>query len=214
VFSTLVCPPYDGCFGIGNLAVMDPETRSIQNLPAAIGFSPAWAPSGDVIAFVGCCDSLPQLYLTRPDGSTPVRLLIHGIDGADQPAWSPDGLRIAFRCFFATGHTDVCVVNKDGTGLVRLMIADFPFPVDYRPAWSPDGRSIAFTWGTAEAQIAVMTVDGGSLRLVTGGAEPAWSRDGAKLVFVRDDGLFEIDADGSNLRRLTTGHHIAPAWRP
>lgn len=214
VFVTLVCTPYYACYVTGRLAVMDAEGGNIQALPAAIGFSPAWAPSGDVIAFVGCCDSLPHLYLTRPDGWSPVKLSIQGVDGADHPSWSPDGLRIAFRCFFATGRTDVCVANKDGTGLVRLMIGDFPFPVDYRPAWSPDGRSIAFTWGTAEAQIAVVAVDGSNLRLITGGAEPAWSRDGAKLVFVRDDGLFEIDADGSNLKRLTTGHPIAPVWRP
>jgi hypothetical protein len=214
-FFTLVCTPYFGCYQGGSLAVMDADGRNIQALTAAIGGSPAWAPSGDVIAFVGCCDSLPQLYLTRLDGSTPMKLPIQGVDGADHRAWSPDGLRIAFQCFFARGATDVCIVNRDGTGLVRLMTADFPLPVDYRPAWSPDGRSIACTWGTVEAQIAVMAGDGSSsLRLITGGAQPAWSRDGAKLAFVRDDGLFEINADGSNLKRVTTGHPIAPVWRP
>jgi hypothetical protein len=34
------------------------------------------------------------------------------------------------------------------------------------------------------------------------------------MVFVTVDGLFLMDADGSNRRRLTTGKHIAPAWRP
>ena len=147
VFSTVVCTPYDGCLGTGNLTVMDPATRTIiQVLPGAIGFSPAWGPSGDVIAFVGCCDSLPQLYLTRLDGSTPVKLPIQGVDGASHPAWSPDGRRIAFGCFFAPASYDVCVVNKDGTGLMVLMRADLSYrEIDFWPAWSPDGRSIAFT---------------------------------------------------------------------
>jgi len=210
--STVVCYPYDGCLGVGNLTVMDPERRTIQELPGAIGFTPAWAPSGDVIAFVGCCDSSPQLYLTRLDDSQLVRLSIQGVDGANHPAWSPDGLRIAFECFFAPASNDICVVNKDGTGLVRLRITDSPGQIASWPAWSPDGRSIAFT--ASGTGLNVMTADGGRLRHLADGSEPAWSRDGAKLVFVGDNGLFEIDADGSNLKRLTTGHHTAPAWRP
>ncbi len=213
-FSAMVCTPYDGCFDASHLAVMDANGGNVQALPA--GYSPAWAPSGDVIAFVGCCDSSSQLYLTRLDGSQPVKLPIQGVDGANHPAWSPDGLRIAFECFFAPASNDICVVNKDGTGLTVLRSADLSqHESDSRPAWSPDGRSIAFTMSVPFLeQVAVSAVDGSSLRVITGGADPAWSRDGAKLVFVRDDGLFEIDADGSNLKRLTTGHHTAPAWRP
>jgi Tol biopolymer transport system component len=208
-----VCTPYDGCFGAINLAVMDADGGNVQTLP--VGFAPAWAPSGDVIAFVGY-DSSPQLYLSRPDGSTPVKLPIQGVDGASHPAWSPDGRRIAFECFFAPASYDLCVVNKDGTGLTVLRSADLSQrETDSWPAWSPDGRSIAFTMSIPFLeQIAVIAVDGSSLRVITGGADPAWSRDGAKLVFVRDDGLFEIDADASNLQRLTTGHDKAPAWRP
>ena len=39
--------------------------------------------------------------------------------------------------------------------------------------------------------------------------------DGSQLVFrSQAGGLFTINADGSNRRRLTTGNHRAPAWRP
>ncbi len=212
-FSAMVCIPYEGCFDASHLAVMDAAGGNIQALPA--GYSPAWAPSGDVIAFVGLDANSAQLYLTRFDGSQPVKLPIQGVDGANHPAWSPDGLRIAFECFFAPASNDICVVNKDGTGLVRLSITDSPGQIASWPAWSPDGRAIAFTAATfLTHQIEVMAADGSAFRLLANGAEPAWSRDGAKLVFVGDDGLFEIDADGSNLKRLTTGHHTAPAWRP
>jgi hypothetical protein len=212
VFSPMICSPYDGCFDSANLAVMDADGANIQTLWA--GHSAAWAPSGDVIAFVGCCDSLPQLYLARLDG-VPLKLPIQGVDGANHPAWSPDGLRIAFECFFAPASNDLCIVNKDGTGLVRLWITDFPGQGATRPAWSPDGRTIAFTTAPlGPAQIAVIPADGSRIRFLADGIEPAWSRDGARLVFAGGDGLFVIGADGSNLKRLTTGHHGAPAWRP
>jgi len=220
VFSTQVCSPYDGCF-TGNLAVMDADGNNVQALPGPVGFNPAWAPSGDVIAFVVGGDSLPQLYLARPDGSMPVKLSIPGVDGASGPAWSPDGRRIAFQCFLAPASTGVCVANKDGTGLVILMSTDLSYRASVSsPAWNPDGRSIVFTATTSLPQILVMAADGSSRRFITYGDSPAWSRDGAKLVFVADcsscsdDGVFEIGADGSNLKRLTTGHHIAPTWRP
>jgi len=199
-------------FDPGNLAVMDADGANIQTLWA--GHSAAWAPSDDVIAFVGCCDSLPQLYLARLNG-VPVKLPIQGVDGANHPAWSPDGLRIAFECFVAPASNDLCIVNKDGTGLVRLWITDFPGQGATRPAWSPDGRTIAFTTAPlGPAQIAVIPADGSRIRFLADGIEPAWSRDSARLVFAGGDGLFVIGADGSNLKRLTTGHHGAPAWRP
>jgi Tol biopolymer transport system component len=107
---------------------------------------------------------------------------------------------------------DVCVMNRDGTGLVRLTSGAAQ---ETDPEWSPDGSRIAFTTTTAErAEIALMAVDGSAVTRLTDGFDPAWSRNGAKLVFARADGLFTINADASNLTRLTAGNQHAPAWRP
>src|SRR5436190_974671 len=60
-----------------------------------------------------------------------------GSDG--EPAWSPDGTKIAFD--FHDGHFGIYVMNADGSGLTRLASN----PTDDRvPAWSPDGGKIAF----------------------------------------------------------------------
>jgi TolB protein len=108
-------------------------------------------------------------------------------------------------------------VNRDGGGLVQLT-NDPSF--DGHAAWSPDGTKIAFARypdavsSNADAKIVVMDLATRQVTILTNGGEPAWSPDGSKLVFASDDGLFLIDADGTNHRRLTTGPHHAPAWRP
>jgi Tol biopolymer transport system component len=150
----------------------------------------------------------------RSDGSYLVAVFVPGATLVNDLAWSPDGRRIAFQCLVDVGNYDVCTVNRNGSGLVRLTSDPH---VEAHPAWSHDGTRIAFattTGLTSLWQIALVAVDGGAATRLTDGFDPAWSRDGTKLVFARDSGLFTIDVDGSNLKRLTTGVAHAPAWRP
>ena len=216
VFSTVVCGR-DSYYGYlicnGGLAVIDPETRNVDQVNGpGIAFSPSWSPRADLIAFAGCCDvsSLPDgIYVVAPGaGRPPVRLAARGTTAARDPAWSPDGGSIALTCMVQSNKLDVCTMNGDGTGLVRLTNDSIS---DYRPAWSPDGKLIAFQ---SVDQVAVMPAAGGSTIRLTPGAHPAWSRDGTKIVFAGGDGLYTIDANGTNRTRLTAGQHYAPAWRP
>lgn len=133
---------------------------------------------------------------------------------------------IAFR-----SGTEVYVVEPDGTGLRSF--GDFAQTegVVLNPwEWSPDGTKIALV-GTAYApllegganyDIYVMNADGTSLVNLTGGPtdiesgaselNPRWSPDGQSIAFDGDDGLYVIDADGSNLRRMADGQQ--GAWSP
>jgi Tol biopolymer transport system component len=61
--------------------------------------------------------------------------------------------------------------------------------------------------------IYVIDVDGpdGIVRL-TNGSDPAWSPDGSRIVFARvhtGAGLFVMNADGSDIRRLTSPNNPA-----
>lgn len=85
------------------------------------------------------------------------------------PAWSPDGTRIAFastRGPLIEGFPlyDMYVMNTDGSGVTRvpsgLMSASYP-------SWSPDGTRIAFVatadWNLYPSQVYVMNTNGSAL---------------------------------------------------
>ena len=56
------------------------------------------------------------------------------------PAWSPDGKKIAFMST-RDGPLDVYTMNADGTGVKRLTNNSIG---EVNSAWSPDGTKIAF----------------------------------------------------------------------
>lgn len=218
LFSTTLCTTeyYYGFQCFGGLSILNPDTRAVTPLAGGkMGTDPAWAPSGEEVAFTRCCtksfslNDPARLFVARLDGSQEQMLF----DGpSSDPSWSPDGRWIAFGCASGQGRLDVCLVMKDGTGL-RNLTASGARSTD--PAWSPDGARLAFTLvGGVNGQVAVMRIDGTGVTTLADGNSPAWSRDGQKLVFARTDGIYTMNADGSNVMRLVQGLIEAPAWRP
>ncbi len=90
---------------------------------------------------------------------------------------------------------------------------------------SPDGRWLAFTAASPQEDVYLIGVDGGALTQLTNDADKdrgvAWSPDGTQIAFYSSrEGRYDIwtiNADGSNLKRLTrsTGDTVAfPTWSP
>jgi Tol biopolymer transport system component len=139
-----------------------------------------------------------------------------------EPAWSPDGTRIAFSSN-RTGRSGIYVMHSDGTKTRRLSISDAD---DVKPSWSPDGRRIVFA-RSGLGRLYVIDDDGRHLRAITAGvyaadSDPAWSPDGTRIAFVRrprgggSAALYLIGADGHGLCRLTpfAKSIYGPAWSP
>ena len=81
------------------------------------GGFPLWSPNGNKIAFV--TGYPPEVWVMNADGSGQRRLT--RTPGYDSPlAWSPDGLRIAFRSEPVKPHWAFYLVNADGSGVRKV----------------------------------------------------------------------------------------------
>lgn len=207
---------YYGSCG-GALVLLDPELGTSSTPTAGqSGLHASWSPTGDRIAFEIFASNSQELFVLSVSSGAAAPLPIQGPRSKEQPSWSPDGQRIVFVCRY-DAQTDLCVVNSDGSALVRLTN---DVRLKMRPAWSPDGTTIAFTRYSVDAtepagaEIVLLDLASGQITTLTNGTDPAWSPDGTRLVFAGVDGLFLIRADGTNRTRLTTGPHHVPAWRP
>jgi len=161
-----------------------------------------------------------EIYTVLSDASGSVRVTDHPAKDVD-PAWSPDGSRIAFASN-RDGLMAIFVMNDDGSDVKRLTS---PTSSSHSPAWSPDGREIAFASAReGNADIYVMNADGTDVRRLTSDAsadlDPAWSPDGSRIAFSTERNknaeIYVMSRDGSNVSRLTANNTWdgQPAWSP
>jgi Tol biopolymer transport system component len=187
---------------------------------------PAWVPGTHRLAFDdgNFADSPQGIFTVAPDG-TDRQLLIAD---ARQPAFSPDGSKLAYVAFQNWQLGDLLVANADGTH-ARPLVAQSGNLSWGTPAWSPDGTRLAFTQQTllygraVRTDLIIEAVDGTGRRVLTSEAAPAglsnpvWSPDSKFLAFLRYPSRAIIVAPvGAGRLRLIVAHSngARPAWRP
>jgi Tol biopolymer transport system component len=221
------------------LYIADIDGSRLQRIISGPAFmsEPAWSPDGSKIAFARGHDNTredwamklscrPEIYVV--DVFTHKFTSLTQGEGGTDPAWSPDGTRIAFNSF-REGNNEIYTMSSEGGDVQRL--TDTPW-AEAEPAWSPDGKQIAYAahlfqtdvgcgfipmgrppnTETEPSYIYVMDCDGTKqtrLEITGGGNEPTWSPDGASLAFALADKngreIYVTDASGSGLTKLTSG---------
>ena len=194
-------PARPGLFAMtinGNIVTMAPNGSMAQPLTTddAWDSNPAFSRDGTHIAL-----------WSRPVGSAASELVVMGSDGS--------GRHVVARADYAgwcESSSALYYPNCDGPGR--------GLPI----SWSPDSTLLAYSFDAGnQSQIFVARADAfGSTPVgdpALKGQNPAWSPDGSMIAFsggASDDvhGLYLMRADGTEIRRLSTGPGIAGAFTP
>ena len=145
-------------------------------------WAPRPSPDGTRLALLTGERGRDEIVLTRADGvdrQRPGSTRAGGPASGDvleaDPAWSPDGTRLAYATVARTGARQVWVAEID-TGAHRALTDT----TSWAPAWSPDGRYLAFVSDRdGSPSLYLVRADGsGTVRLTdASGAEtpPLWA---------------------------------------
>lgn len=202
----LIFTSRDGPLGAARMYRYDPrDFATLRPLFDDNGnWNPSISPDGQRITWT-CVAAGPGICVANLDGSNYARLTDNDLSYEDQPTWSPDGQRIAFRRWTqgATpgpwNPTDIWVMDADGTNQQNLT-ADAK--VQHWPQWSPQpvegAYRIAFVQdsvvdGYETSRVATMRGDGSERQYVTAGGmqaeyRPQWTPDATGLLFTRIGG--------------------------
>ena len=183
----------------------------------------------DIVGYLGSKRSRLMLF---DIAAKKAESLTRGMTDDEDPAWSPDGNRIAFVSRQVPepredGNTDIFVIDAR-PGATARRLTDFPGPDGGRPTWSPDGKWIAFLRGDEpqyyayqQTKIAIVPSAGGTARVLTASLDrpifsPRFSADGASiLALVADDReqyLARVRVRDGAVERVVTGKRVVSGY--
>ncbi|MBI1860353.1 MAG: PD40 domain-containing protein [Deltaproteobacteria bacterium] len=245
-------PPKNGRPGSKELFVVGTDGGNVIRLTAdnTITLSPAWSPDGKYISYTQfdlVSGNRMGTVLKKHKLSSGQREVLSARDGMNSGAnWAPDGKRIAMTLSY-NGRPELYLLPSEGgepEPLSRMIqwrrVASDGFQpnlttllFDVEPYWSPTSDKLVFSSArTGHPMIYIVDVATKvATQLTFAGqynATPAWSPRGDKIVFAAQrtgEGnfdLYEIDTDGNNLQRLTSGDNPTgkrfnnenPSWGP
>ena len=159
------------------------------------------------------------------EGRTPIALtsLTSLPDRTSEPAFSPDGSRVAFvREGSAEGNSGIWFKQISGDELLQLTKNEG----DCCPAWSPDGRWLAFSRVSgAGRKVYKVGASGGELYelfatdMIPTHGELDWSPDGKTIAYVAQgaqgaQAIFLWSLEDQKARQITFSTAMEPDWGP
>ena len=182
------------------------DPRPVPNVPNGV-WMPAWSPDGMKIALTAF-RAHREIWVADAGGGA--ARLVATADNVSAPSWSPDGAQIAYAADTSEGSS-IHIVNADGSDdhVVGLTLQGRDY---FSVVFSPDGTRLLYDAGTDSGfGIFVMDVDGSAvtpLGPTNQDYDPAWSPDGERIVFTRQEegaesDIWVMDADGTDVRQLT-----------
>lgn len=201
-----------------------------KQLTSGSGYNgdPTFKPDGSGIGFWRSPGTGSTLYQMDLDGGSMAKIPGGSSNEQYNPAYSPDGTKVAYIELAGGQFGDLFVRNTDGSGTPLRLTSNDTF--DTSPAWSCDGKRIIFSSGaTADGNSDLFTIkpDGSGLTNLTKTSwhetDPEFSPDGTKVAFASnqhgDWDIMVMKADGSNADNplhLTTSSadELTPSWSP
>jgi len=179
---------------------LNKTTEQVTDMPEG-ACQPEWSPDGTRLVFISPCGRNQELYpgsglfLLTLGSSEPPSLLTAGFGGDFDPAWSPDGSKIAFTSLRNSGRPRIYLLNLADSTIEPL---SEQYSRDSQPAWSADGKKIAFISSRkGNAQVWTMNADGTDQQQFSqsGGqinSSPDWSPDGQTILFTQIGRVGEV----------------------
>jgi Tol biopolymer transport system component len=187
-----------------DLMVVNVDGKELITLASNLGeidyFSSfSWSPDGKGITFSKPVNESREIVTINADGTglTQVTNLSAPSNRPPiQPAWSPDGKKIAFVTW------DLFIVNADGTELKILMEKSEGISVFGAPQWSPDGKYIACQNGD---NIIVINPMNGETTTISGEYPLggfSWSPQGDQLAYFIFNGSMNVSYGNLGMEKI------------
>ncbi|MCX6627214.1 MAG: protein kinase [Candidatus Solibacter sp.] len=200
------------------------EFSQLTSQPGTEWF-PSLSPDGKWLVYGGTGDNVHHIYLQGVGGQNPLDLTRDSTADDDQPAFSPDGERIAFRS--SRGGGGIFVMGRTGEAVRRVT------GMGFNPSWSPDGTRLAFTTEGVElypqnsvgrSELWTVAVSTGEMRHLSAGDAvlASWSPHNHRIAYTSRLGnppqgdVWTIAVTGGTPAPVTSdpARDWNPAWSP